>query len=140
MERLRNSSVWVWGDKTSISHSRVLTSEEFLITSGISSNIASKLRPLLASLKDNTRSFTQEIYMCINGIKKAFTLLFLTCKAVSVCMGLEVWLVTNFAQQHLTTCNRLGKRMQHVTSNIVGSFWQKMLPPFAHSLKLHLFS
>lgn len=87
MERLRNSSVWVWGDKTSISHSRVLTSEEFLITSGISSNIASKLRPLLASLKDNIRNITQEPCMYTNGVNQVFTLPYFTYKAAYVAWG-----------------------------------------------------
>ena len=30
-----------------------------------------------------------------------------------------VWPVSNFAQQHATACNRVCKRTQHVTSNIV---------------------
>ena len=51
VERLRKSLVCVCGDNTSISHRRALISDEFLITSGISSNMASKLRLLLASLK-----------------------------------------------------------------------------------------
>ena len=37
----------------------------------------------------------------------------------------------NNTQQHPTTCNRVCKRTQHVTSNIVGSCWPTMLRPFA---------
>ena len=37
-------------------------------------------------------------------------------------------------QQHPTTCNRVCKRTQHVTSNNVGSCWWTMLRPFARSL------
>ena len=48
--------------------------------------------------------------------------------------GWKVWLVSNFAQQYATTCNRVSKRTQHVTSNKVGSCWSTMLRPFAHSL------
>ena len=33
-----------------------------------------------------------------------------------------------------TTCNRMCKRTQHVTSNNVGSCWSTMLRPFARSL------
>ena len=36
----------------------------------------------------------------------------------------------NNAQQHPTTCNRVCKRTQHVTSNNVGSCWPTMLRPF----------
>ena len=53
----------------------------------------------------------------------------------SVCTGLKVWPVSNFAQQHPTTCNRVCKRTQHVTSNNVGSCWSTMLRPFARSLR-----
>ena len=37
-------------------------------------------------------------------------------------------------QQHPTTCNRMCKRTQHVTSNNVGSCWPTMLRPFARGL------
>ena len=40
----------------------------------------------------------------------------------------------NNTQQHPTTCNRVCKRTQHVTSNNVGSCWSTMLRPFARSL------
>ena len=43
-------------------------------------------------------------------------------------VGWKVWPVSNFAQQHPTTCNRVCKRTQHVTS-IVGSCWSTMLRP-----------
>ena len=36
-------------------------------------------------------------------------------------VGWEVWPVSNFTQQHPTTCNRVCKRTQHVTSNNVTS-------------------
>ena len=35
----------------------------------------------------------------------------------------------NNMQQHATTCNRVCKRMQHVTSNNIGSCWPTMLRP-----------
>ena len=41
----------------------------------------------------------------------------------------------NNTQQHLTKCNRVYKRTQHVTSNNVGSCWSTMLRPFARGLK-----
>ena len=37
-------------------------------------------------------------------------------------------------QQHATTCNRVCKRTQRVTSNNVGSWWPTMLRPFARGL------
>ena len=40
----------------------------------------------------------------------------------------------NNTQQHPTTCNRVCKGTQHVTSNNVGSCWSTMLRPFARSL------
>ena len=49
-------------------------------------------------------------------------------------VGWKVWPVSNFAQQHATTSNRVCKRTQHVTSNHVGSCWSTMLRPFARSL------
>ena len=45
----------------------------------------------------------------------------------------------NNAQQHPTTCNKVCKRTQHVTSNDVGSCWSTMLRPFARSLGLTSF-
>ena len=42
----------------------------------------------------------------------------------------RVWPVSNFRQQHPTTCNRVGKRTQHITSNNFGSCWLTMLRPF----------
>ena len=39
-------------------------------------------------------------------------------------------------QQHPTTCNRVCKRTQHVTSNNVGSCWPTMLRRFARGLRL----
>ena len=42
----------------------------------------------------------------------------------------------NNTQQHPTTCNRVCKRMQHVTSNNVGSCWPTMFPPFARGFTL----
>ena len=40
----------------------------------------------------------------------------------------------NNTQQHPTTCNRVCKRTQHVTSNNVGSCWSTVLRSFARSL------
>ena len=37
----------------------------------------------------------------------------------------------NNSQQHATTCNRVCKRTQHVSSNNVGNCWPSMLRPFA---------
>ena len=52
-------------------------------------------------------------------------------------VGWKVWPVSNFAQQHPTTCNRVCKRTQHVlTFNNVGSCWLTMMRPFARVLKL----
>ena len=39
----------------------------------------------------------------------------------------------NNTQQHPTTCSRVCKRTQHVTSNNVGSCWSTMFRPFAPS-------
>ena len=44
----------------------------------------------------------------------------------------------NNTQQHPTTCNRVCKWTQHVTSNNVGSCWPAMLRPFARGLKMML--
>ena len=41
----------------------------------------------------------------------------------------------NNTQQHPTTCNRMCKRTQHVTSNNVGSCWPTMLRLFSRGLK-----
>ena len=41
----------------------------------------------------------------------------------------------NNKQQHPTTCNRMCKRTQQVTSNNVGSCWPTMLRPFARGFK-----
>ena len=46
---------------------------------------------------------------------------------------LRTW--RNNSQQHPTTCNRVCKRTQHVTSNNAGSCWPTMLRPFARGLK-----
>ena len=43
----------------------------------------------------------------------------------------------NNTQQHPTTCNKVCKRKQHVTSNNVGSCWPTMLRPFARGLIDH---
>ena len=43
----------------------------------------------------------------------------------------------NNTQQHPTTCNRVCKRTQNVTSNNVGSCWPTMLRPFARGLRFH---
>ena len=42
----------------------------------------------------------------------------------------------NNTQQHPTTCNRVCKRTQHVTSNNVASCWRTMLRPFARGFKI----
>ena len=49
----------------------------------------------------------------------------------SVWTGLKVWPVSNFARQLPTTRNRVCKKTQHVTSNIVGICWPTMLRLFA---------
>ena len=53
-------------------------------------------------------------------------------------VGWKVWPVSNFAQQHAPTCNRVCKRTQHVTSNNFGSCWPTMLLPFARGLTLEI--
>ena len=45
-------------------------------------------------------------------------------------VGLKVLPVSNFVQQHATTCNRMCKRTPHLSFNNVGSCWPKMLRPF----------
>ena len=42
----------------------------------------------------------------------------------------------NNTQRHPTTCNRVCKRTQHVTSNNVGSCWPTIMRPFAWGFKL----
>ena len=42
----------------------------------------------------------------------------------------------NNTQQHPTTCNRVCKRTQHVTSNNAGSCWPTMLRPFTRDFIL----
>ena len=42
----------------------------------------------------------------------------------------------NNTQQHPTTCKRVCKQTQHVTSNNVGSCWSTMLRSFARSLTM----
>ena len=42
----------------------------------------------------------------------------------------------NNTQQHPTTCNRVYKRRQHVTSNNIGTCWPTMFRPFARGLIL----
>ena len=44
----------------------------------------------------------------------------------------------NNTQQHPTTCNRVCKRTQHVSSNNVGSCWPTMLRPFARGFRFRL--
>ena len=41
----------------------------------------------------------------------------------------------NNTQQQATTCNRVFKRKQHVTSNNVGSCWPTILRPFARGIQ-----
>ena len=41
----------------------------------------------------------------------------------------------NNPQQHPTTCNKVSKRTQYVTSNNVGSCWPTMLRPFARGFR-----
>ena len=55
-------------------------------------------------------------------------------------VGWKVWPVQtlrNNTQQHPTTCNRVCKRTQHVTSNNVGSCWPTVLRSLARGLRLH---
>ena len=52
----------------------------------------------------------------------------------SVCMGLKVWLVSNYTQQVPTSSNIVMvpcKRTQHVEPNNVACCWPTMLRPFA---------
>ena len=50
-------------------------------------------------------------------------------------VGWKVWPVSNFAQQHPATCNRVCKRAQHVTSHNVGRFWPTTLRLFAQGFR-----
>ena len=50
-------------------------------------------------------------------------------------VGWKVWPVSNFAQQHPATCNRVCKRAQHVTSHNVGSCWPTTLRLFAQGFR-----
>ena len=45
-------------------------------------------------------------------------------------VGWKVWPVSNFAQQHPTTCNMVCERTKHISSNKVESCWPKRLRPF----------
>ena len=56
----------------------------------------------------------------------------------SVCTQLKVSPVSNFAQQLPTTCNRVCKQTQHVTSNNVRSCWPTLLLPFARGFRKDL--
>ena len=47
--------------------------------------------------------------------------------------------VRSNTQQHQTTCNKVCKRTQHVTSNNFGSCWSTMLRPFARDLTRHVY-
>ena len=51
-------------------------------------------------------------------------------------VGWKGWLVSNFAQQHATTCNRVCKRTQHVTSNNVWSCWSTCCVRLHRALQL----
>ena len=44
----------------------------------------------------------------------------------------------NNTQQHPTTCNKVCKRTQHVTSNNAGNCWPTMLRPFARGFTLEV--
>ena len=61
---------------------------------------------------------------------------------VSVCTGLNVWLVSNFAtnsQKHATSCNRVCKETHHVTSNNVDSCWPTKLWSFAFLMSFKVY-
>ena len=45
----------------------------------------------------------------------------------------------NNSQQHLSSCNRVCKRTQHVTSTNFGSCWSTMLRPFARGLNSQVY-
>ena len=51
-------------------------------------------------------------------------------------VGWKLWPVSNFAQQHPTTWDRVCKPTQHATSNNAGSYWPTMLRPFPRGLRL----
>ena len=44
----------------------------------------------------------------------------------------------NNTQQHPTTCNRVCKRTQHITSNNAGNCWPTMFRPFARGFTLEV--
>ena len=107
----------------------------FVLLSTINSNALK----CYSRARDYCMSAKQVVNMCVNVIKVSWHFL-LRLHAngrndvAPICMGLKVWPVSNFAQQHLTTCNRVCKQMQHETSNNVGSCWSTMWHPFVHSL------
>ena len=45
----------------------------------------------------------------------------------------------NNSQQHLSSCNGVCKRTQHVTSTNLGSCWSTMLRPFARGLNSQVY-
>ena len=54
-------------------------------------------------------------------------------------VGWKVWPVSNFAQQHATTCNRVCRRTQHVTSNNVASVCTGLEKHLGHCFVLTTF-
>ena len=86
----------------------------------------------------NARAWTQQCWRsCANG-SNVVALRFghHGTKEMLGVAGSKVWLVSNFAQQLPTTCNRVCKRPGRVTSKNVGSCWPTMLRPFAWDLTL----
>ena len=63
---------------------------------------------------------------------------FLANNVASVCMGLNVWPVSNYTQQVPTSANIVVvpcKRTRHVGPNSVACCWPTMLRPFALALR-----
>ena len=86
----------------------------------------------------NTRAWPEQCWKnCANG-SNVVALRFCDhgTKEMLGVAGSKVWLVSNFAQQLPTTCNRVCKRPGGVTSKNVGSCWPTMLRPFAWDLTL----
>ena len=84
----------------------------------------------------NARAWPQQFWMsCANGSNiVALRVGDHRTKEMLGVVGSKVWPVQTLcsnSQQHATTCNRVCKRTQHVTSNKVGRCWPTMLRPFA---------
>ena len=89
--------------------------------------------PKTLEIMCNARAWPQQCWRscAINGIQHCCATLRRSRNKRNVESGwLRSWAGSNFAQQHATTCNRVCKRTQHVTSNNFESCWSTTLRPF----------